>query len=229
MAERRDDDTTAEDHTPDDHTPEGTTSDAVSSGELGPEAEDSARTEAATTREPLISGDPLGLGGTTDPDAPSRRPRPKIVSLLGEFFRMSRTTAILLVAFVLFAMLYSLVKDQPVASFGTPPPQTDTAETEPPAPAEGTTPVEESPTPGTTVDQTTVATATPQTSPPVTGTTPPPGRQTPTSPTGATGQQAPPQQSPQEQSPQEQSPQEQSQQGEDSGDAGAGGNPVTTS
>lgn len=218
MPEIRDGDTT-----PDDHTPEGTTPDVASAGELGPEAADSARTEAATAREPLISGDPLGLGGTTDPDAPSRRPRPKIVSLLGEFFRMSRTTAILLVAFVLVAILYSMVKDDPVARLGTPPPQTDTAETEPSAPAEGTTPVEESPTPETSIDQTTVPTATPQTSPPVTGTTPP-GRQTPTSPTGATGQQAPPQQS-----PQEQSPQEQAQQGEDSGDAGAGENPVTTS
>lgn len=199
MSERRDDDTTPVDHTPDDTTP-----------------------DAETTREPLITSDPLGLGGTTDPDAPSRRPRPKIVSLLGEFFRMSRTTAILLVAFVLVAVLYSLVKDDPVASFGTPPPQTDTVETEPPPPAEGTTPVEGSPTQETTVDQTTVPTATPQTSPPDTGTTPPTGQQAPTSPTGTTGQQAPPQQAPQEQSPQ-------AQQGEDPGDAGAGGNPVTTS
>ncbi|MBB1032701.1 hypothetical protein G6027_17890 [Dietzia sp. SLG310A2-38A2] len=216
MPEIRDGDTT-----PDDHTPEGTTPDVASTGKLGPEAEDSARTEAATAREPLISGDPLGLGGTTDPDAPSRRPQPKIVSLLGEFFRMSRTTAILLVAFVLLGILYSMVKTDPVVNV-RPPGAPITAEE--PAPAEGTTPVEESPTPETTIDQTTVPTATPQTSPPVTGTTPPPGRQTPASPTGATGQQAPPQQS-----PQEQSPQEQAQQGEDSGDAGAGGNPVTTS
>ncbi|MET3859322.1 hypothetical protein ABIE38_000219 [Dietzia sp. 2505] len=221
MAERRDDDTT-----PDDPTPDGTTPNTASVGELGPEAEDSARAEAATTREPLISGDPLGLGGTTDPDAPSRRPRPKIVSLLGEFFRMSRTTAILLVAFVLIAILYSMVKTDPVVNL-RPPGAPITAEE--PAPAEGTTPVEGTPTPETTIDQTTDPTATPQTSPPVTGTTPPPGRQTPTSPTGATGQQAPPQQSPQEQSPQEQSPQEQAQQGEDSGDAGAGGSPATTS
>lgn len=65
--------------------------------------------------------DPLGLGGTTPPDAASRRPRPAVVELLIEFFKMSRTTAILLIAFVLAAALYLLVRENPVVAFGTPP------------------------------------------------------------------------------------------------------------
>src|SRR5699024_3155151 len=52
---------------------------------------------AAIDDDPILDRpDPLGLGGTPPPDAPSRSPKPRIVALLGEFFRMSRTTAILL-------------------------------------------------------------------------------------------------------------------------------------
>ncbi|KAA0917080.1 hypothetical protein [Dietzia sp. ANT_WB102] len=75
---------------------------------------------AGTTREPLISGDPLGLGKATSPDAPSRKARPKFISLLGEFFRMSRSTAILLVAFVVVGAVYLFVRDDPVVRVGTP-------------------------------------------------------------------------------------------------------------
>nr|WP_107755980.1 MULTISPECIES: hypothetical protein [unclassified Dietzia]AVZ38910.1 hypothetical protein CT688_04865 [Dietzia sp. JS16-p6b]MBB1029225.1 hypothetical protein [Dietzia sp. DQ11-38-2] len=147
MAERRDDDTTPDDRTPDD-------------------------TAATTTREPVITSDPLGLGGTTDPDAPSRRPRPKVLSLLGEFFSMSRTTAILLVTFVVVGILYSMVREQPVVAIRTPaPPPATTTEVEPTAPT------------GT-------PTSTPPTEP-VTGTTVP-TTTTPTAPTGVpTGTQAP--------------------------------------
>lgn len=106
-------------------------------------------------REPLVGSDPLGLGGTTAPDAPSRHPRPRILALLGEFFRMSRTTAVLLAAFLLVGALYLLVREDPVVGFGPPPaapeptapPVTDaptTATEEPTAPA--TSPAATSPT-----------------------------------------------------------------------------------
>ena len=78
------------------------------------------------TREPLVGSDPLGLTGTTPPDAPSRHPRPRILALLGEFFRMSRATAILLVAFVLIGLLYVLVRENPVVGFGPPAPVSST-------------------------------------------------------------------------------------------------------
>ncbi|MDV8000827.1 hypothetical protein [Rhodococcus sp. IEGM 1408] len=83
-------------------------------------------TTSTTPPQPVVSGDPLGLLGMPEPDAPSRRPRPKIVSLLGEFFKMSRTTAILLVTFVLVSILYSMVKDAPVLRVGPPPVPTQT-------------------------------------------------------------------------------------------------------
>lgn len=116
---------------------------------------------SATAREPLVSGDPLGIGGVPDPDAPSRRPRPKIVSLVGEFFKMSRTTAVLLVSFVLLSMVYAAVKDEPVYTVGprpvpsqvdVPPEQTPT-----PSSAEPTTGTLV-PTPPTTTAPTEVAT-----------------------------------------------------------------------
>ena len=84
-----------------------------------------------TTREPLIGGDPLHLGGATDPDAPSRHPRPRILALLGEFLRMSRTSAILLVAFVLVGALYLLVREDPVVGFGPGPATSPTAPAQP--------------------------------------------------------------------------------------------------
>lgn len=90
---------------------------------------------AAEPKEPLISGDPLGLGGETAPDAPSRRPKPKLLSLAGEFLRMSRTTAIILTTFVLVGALYLLVKDDPAVNLG---------------PREPAVPVETTPTPDTT-------------------------------------------------------------------------------
>ena len=74
---------------------------------------------AGTTREPLISGDLLGLGKAPAPDAASRKARPKFISLLGEFFRMSRNTAILLVVFVVVGAVYLVVRDDPVVRVGT--------------------------------------------------------------------------------------------------------------
>lgn len=60
--------------------------------------------------------DPLGLGAVPDADAPSREPQPRRLALLGEFLRMSRTSAILLGVFVLVSALYLLVKDDPVVN-----------------------------------------------------------------------------------------------------------------
>lgn len=162
--------------------------------------EDEARPASSTPREPLVSGDPLGLGGTTDPDAASRSPRPKFVSLLIEFFSMSRTTAILLVAFVLIGGLYLIVKQDPVVGIGTPADQPTTSENVPEEPGEQTTdpevPTDEAPTEDPT--------ATPATSPPVV--TPTQGRQ---APTATPDQEAPPQQEPQQEAPQQQEPQQQ--------------------
>lgn len=87
-----------------------------------PSDETHEQAAAGTAKEPLVSDDPLGLGGTSDPDDPSRRPRPRVLALLGEFFRMSRTTAVLLVAFVLLGGLYLLVKEDPVVNLRIPEP-----------------------------------------------------------------------------------------------------------
>src|SRR5699024_6592907 len=83
--------------------------------------------------------DPLGLGGTPPPDAPSRRPKPRFLALLGEFFRMSRTTAILLGAFVLAGALYLLVRDEPVVAFGPPAPPPTSAPAVPDEPTSAPT------------------------------------------------------------------------------------------
>ncbi|MGX1597075.1 hypothetical protein ACWIDS_08395 [Dietzia maris] len=162
---------------------------------------------AAIDDDPILDRpDPLGLGGTPPPDAPSRSPKPRIVALLGEFFRMSRTTAILLGAFVLAGVLYLLVRDEPVVAFGPQPAQDPTGTSEP---AE---PVDPSSTP---TDQTTDTTAPTSSSPPTpTGTG---SRTTGTTVTGGTATTGPDaeglpggadQQSPQQQQPQ-QSPQQQ--------------------
>ena len=157
---------------------------------------------AAIDDDPILDRpDPLGLGGTPPPDAPSRSPKPRIVALLGEFFRMSRTTAILLGAFVLAGVLYLLVRDEPVVAFGPQPAQDPTGTSEPAEPS------------STPTDQTTETTApTPSSSPTPTGTG---SRTTGTTATGTDGlpggadQQSPQQQQPQ-QSPQQQ-PDQQSQ------------------
>jgi len=107
--------------------------------------------------------DPLGLGGTPPPGAPSRHPRPKVLSLLGEFFKMSRTTAVLLTAFVLASVVYLLVREDPVVGFAPTPPSSPAA---PSAPSEPATPV----TPQTSPSPSNEATATtaPTTSAPAT-------------------------------------------------------------
>lgn len=173
---------------------------------------------AAIDDDPILDRpDPLGLGGTPPPDAPSRSPKPRIVALLGEFFRMSRTTAILLGAFVLAGVLYLLVRDEPVVAFGPQPARDTTGTSEPAEPAE---PVDPSSTP---TDQTTETTApTPSSSPTPTGTG---SRTTSTTVTGGTAttgpdaegfpggadpqapQQQQPQQSPQQQPDQQSQPQ----------------------
>ncbi|MDX2356622.1 hypothetical protein [Dietzia sp. PP-33] len=188
MSERRDDDPTPD--------------------RRGPQDEVDPRTDPAHTRDLQVTGDPLGLGGTPDPDAPSRRPRPRIVSLLGEFFKMSRTTAILLVTFVLVAILYSMVKSEPVLSVRSPAPQATTSESEPGTSTDPST----SPSPSEQATETSVPTVTTP-SAPTGGTTSDPsseGRQATTSAPGGPGDQT--QQTQQtQQSPQDVQPQPQQQ------------------
>lgn len=68
------------------------------------------------------------------PREDSRRERSEALSLIIEFFRMSRTTAIILVAFVLISALYMFVRQDPVVAFNSPPrsdsSQTDTTGTD---------------------------------------------------------------------------------------------------
>lgn len=162
----------------------------------------------ARESESLIGGDPLGLGGTTDPDAPSQHPRPKFVSLVVEFFKMSRTTAALLVAFVLLGALYLTVKQDPVVGIGTPSDRPTTTETTPEQPAEQT-PDDEVPTGGTDTED---PSPVPTTGPTPT-TAPPPGQQgrTTADPTATVDPQAPQQQGLEQGGPQQQEPQQQTQ------------------
>ena len=98
----------------------GSQDDDTARFEVESTGEEQLSSSAATGKEPLITGDPLGLGKTPPPDAPSREAWPKIVSLLAEFFRMSRTTAILLIAFVVIGALYLVVREDPVLQVRTP-------------------------------------------------------------------------------------------------------------
>ena len=163
---------------------------------------------AAIDDDPILDRpDPLGLGGTPPPDAPSRSLKPRIVALLGEFFRMSRTTAILLGAFVLASALYLVVRDEPVVAFGPQPAQDPTGTSEP------TEPVDPSSTP---TDQTTDTTA-PSSPPTPTGTGSRTTGTTVTGGTATTGSDAEglpggvDQQSPQQQQQSPQQPDQQSQ------------------
>lgn len=122
---------------------------------------------AGTSTEPLVSGDPLGLGGVPDPDAPSRRPKPELLSLAGEFFRMSRATAILLTMFVLAGALYLLVREVPVVSLG------------PAGPTEPAEPANATPSDATTTEGTEGTTQSEETSAPTSSTT---ATQVPTGP-----------------------------------------------
>lgn len=56
--------------------------------------------------------------------------RSEVLSLAIEFFKMSRTTAVLLIVFVLTAALYMLVRQDPVVAFNAPP-RPDTSQTDP--------------------------------------------------------------------------------------------------
>ena len=106
MARHSDDDTTRNDDTirNDDTTRDG---DVARGADATPDA-GTTREDDATRQEPVLrqdpsareQPDPLGLGGTPPPDAPSRRPKPAIVALIGEFLSMSRTTAILLLSLI---------------------------------------------------------------------------------------------------------------------------------
>ena len=97
------------------------------------------------------------------PDSAANKPprsRPEWVSIVIEFFTMSRTTVILLIAFVLVAGLYSFVRQDPVVAFNSPPradptqsetTESDTSGTDTTSTDEST-PVEQSTTPTATTD-----------------------------------------------------------------------------
>lgn len=158
----------------------GSQDDDTARFEVDPAGDEQASPSAATGEGPLITGDPLGLGKTPPPDAPSRKARPKIVALLGEFFRMSRATAILLIAFVVISALYLVVRENPVLQVRAPSgPATSestgtTSATPSGATSSGQTPTEETsvsasseddsdePTQSEATDGTTAPSATPQ-------------------------------------------------------------------
>ncbi|MGX1857907.1 hypothetical protein ACWIFB_10845 [Dietzia sp. NPDC055340] len=107
--------------------------------------------------------------------AARHRARPEWLSVVIEFFTMSRSTLVLLVAFVLIAALYSFVRQDPVVAINSPPrpaptqsettqsetTRTDATETADPSPTDQST----EPT-ATTDAAETSGTGTPQTSVP---------------------------------------------------------------
>ena len=129
-------------------------SDPTSADEVESAGTAGTRASSETSREPVVSGDPLGLGGASDPDAPSRRPKPKVLALIGEFLKMSRTTAILLVAFVLVGALYIVVKDEPVVNW-TPREPAETTEVETSTTSTGETGTPETTAPTSAAEETT--------------------------------------------------------------------------
>ncbi len=178
----------------------GTPDDDTARFELDPTGDEQSPPSTGTADEPLVSGGPLGLGESPPPDSPSRHPRPKILSLLGEFFRMSRATAILLTVFVVVGVLYLIVREDPVVGFGPAPTPTTSGSTE----TSSATPTEATPTEATPTAATSAATPTAAT--PTGGMSAPTA--TPQSQQSATGVPAPggdgQQQAPQEQAPQQQ-------------------------
>ena len=99
-------------------------------------------------------------GGATTGDPDTGRTRPEALSLLLEFVRMSRTSAILLIVFLLTAALYLVVRQEPVVAFRSPqhpdtsqtgeagPTSEDSSGTDTPEQSTGvTTPPSSSPTP----------------------------------------------------------------------------------
>lgn len=90
--------------------------------------------------------------------AKPRRKRPEWVSIVIEFFTMSRSTLVLLIAFVLVAALYSFVRQDPVVAFNSPPrpdpTQSETTETG--TSGTGTTGTDESRPTGQTTQPTSV-------------------------------------------------------------------------
>ncbi|HMT48510.1 hypothetical protein [Dietzia sp. UBA5065] len=156
-----------------------------------------------TTGEPPVGRDRSNPGGTPDPDGRSRRPRPAILALAGEFLRMSRTTAVLLIAFVLTGALYLLVREQPVVGFGpAPAPAPATTEPAPPPAPTATAPVVDSSEPAPTGQSTPPGTGSSVSSEVAT-----PRQQSPTPsdrPGGPTSPQPTPDQSPQQQPRQDQ-------------------------
>lgn len=194
--------------------------------------EEAVSGEAATEDTAVGSGDPapdrpdpLGLGVTPPPDAPSRRSKPQIIALLGEFLAMSRTTAVLLGTFVLAGVLYLLVREEPVVAFGPPAPPTSSAPAEPVDPSVTPTPTQTTvPTPTTAADPTATDTRTP-------GTTAPEGSATtstrPGGQPGGAGQPAPQEQSAPQQQTQQPQPQPDQQSQPQSGQEAPGGGEAT--
>ena len=59
-------------------------------------------------------------GGATTGEPVTGRTRPEALSLLLEFVKMSRTSAILLIVFLLTGALYLVVREEPVVAFRSP-------------------------------------------------------------------------------------------------------------
>lgn len=85
-----------------------------------------------------IEDDDVATISTSDSDRTEDktppRERPEALSLFLEFIKMSRTSAILLIAFVLTAALYMFVRQDPVVAFGSPP-RADSSQTDSSEPA----------------------------------------------------------------------------------------------
>ena len=94
-------------------------------------AEKSDHDAASDAHENPATGEaPADAASHPNSHRASARARPEALSLVIEFFKMSRTTAVLLIVFVLTAALYMLVRQDPVVAFNSPP-RPDTSQTEP--------------------------------------------------------------------------------------------------
>lgn len=94
-------------------------------------AEKSDHDAASDAHENPATGEaPADAASHPNSHRASARARPEALSLVIEFFKMSRTTAVLLIVFVLTAALYMLVRQDPVVAFNAPP-RPDTSQTDP--------------------------------------------------------------------------------------------------
>lgn len=85
---------------------------------------------AGVEENPGTAEDPTEVATHRRSRSASAEKRSEALSLIIEFFKMSRTTAVLLIAFVLTAALYMLVRQDPVVAFNAPP-RPDTSQTDP--------------------------------------------------------------------------------------------------